>query len=185
MPIPTHDITCITNSFRTACPECKSEVWFFSCSCGSKIFFEELGHPWDQHICRKYLLSREIALIKGSERLSDEEIYQIIENIEMKKGHTVGDETIEMLEEILGKRRIPFSTSLVLPDVATDFAGGVMELNNPVNIFKKFGYDASTTLGIKILGRIGEIKWAAAKVRGNPDKNIIRSSMIFISDLNT
>jgi hypothetical protein len=27
-------------------------VFFFSCSCGSRVFFEELGEPWPVHDCR-------------------------------------------------------------------------------------------------------------------------------------
>ncbi len=159
----------MTKTYPTNCPECASPVWFFSCSCGSKIFFEELGHPWEQHVCRKYLLSLEISLIKDSERLSDEEIYKIITNIEKKRGHSVDDGTMEILEDILGKRKYLFSATEVEPSTATEFAGRVMELNNPINIFKKLAYDATNQLSIRLLGKIGETKWAMVKVRGNPD----------------
>jgi hypothetical protein len=181
MSIPTHHISCVTKSFPTNCPECHSEVWFFSCSCGSKIYFNELGYPWDQHLCRKYFLQQELSLIKNSERLSDEEVYRIINDLEKKKGHTVDDQTLEILESILGKRKTPFSSYAIPADVASEFAGQVMEINNPVNIFKKLGYDAGNLMSVKLLGKTGNLTWAVAIVRTKPDtRNAAAEYEIFI-----
>src|SRR5690606_17686842 len=35
----------------TKCPHCKEPVFFFSCDCGSKVFFDDLGDPWPIHDC--------------------------------------------------------------------------------------------------------------------------------------
>jgi hypothetical protein len=170
LSIPTHTIACITKSFPTHCPECNADVWFFSCTCGSKVYFNELGYPWEQHQCRKYFLQQELSLIKNAGRLSDEEVYRMISELEKKKGHTVDDQTLEILESILGKRRTPFTTFTIIADIASEFAGQVMEINNPVNIFKKLGYDASSVMSVKLLGKAGSIVWAVATIRTNPDK---------------
>lgn len=42
---------CTTRTFPTRCRECGASVFYFSCSCGSKVFFDELGLPWPVHDC--------------------------------------------------------------------------------------------------------------------------------------
>lgn len=62
------------------------------------------------------------------------------------------------------------SKSEILPRKGLeDISGKVMTLNNPVNIFKKLGYDP-TPIGTKLLGEIGESEWAQIVVRTRPDK---------------
>jgi len=48
-----HGRWCRTRTWPTECSTCSASVYFFSCDCGSKVFFEELGPPWPQHDCRK------------------------------------------------------------------------------------------------------------------------------------
>lgn len=169
MSIPTHDITCITKAFPTNCPDCTEPVWFFSCSCGSKLFFNQLGYPWEQHVCRKYQLQQTIKLIKDSERMSDEEIYRQIENIEKKHGRRLDSTTEEMLTDILGKRKFSLTITDHEPVSDTDFSGRVMEINRPVNIFKRLGYDPAAPLAKMLLGKIGEQTWAHLTIRSAPD----------------
>lgn len=33
------------------CPYCKASVFFFSCSCGCRVWFDELGDDWPKHPC--------------------------------------------------------------------------------------------------------------------------------------
>jgi hypothetical protein len=170
MAIPTHDITCITKSYQMPCPACKEQVWFFSCSCGSKTFFNELGYPWEQHTCRKHFLEMQIKLIKDLDRLSDLEVYDIIATIEKKSGRTLNADTEEMLADILGKRKFPLSVTTCEPDKDSEFSGKVMQVNTSINIFKKLGYDPEKPFAVKLLGKLTEIKWAQIIVRSNPDK---------------
>jgi len=51
MPVPTHGPWCHTRTWPTSCPTCGASVFFFSCSCGSKVFFDDLGTPWPIHLC--------------------------------------------------------------------------------------------------------------------------------------
>ena len=47
----THGSWCNTNTSPTRCKYCQENVFYFTCDCGSKVFFEELGHPWNEHNC--------------------------------------------------------------------------------------------------------------------------------------
>lgn len=49
-----HGRDCNTKTFRTTCKYCKQEVFFFSCTCGSRVFFDDLGDPWPFHRCEEY-----------------------------------------------------------------------------------------------------------------------------------
>ena len=49
MPCPTHGDGCETVTYRTHCQRCGHRVFYFSCSEGSKVFFDSLGDPWPRH----------------------------------------------------------------------------------------------------------------------------------------
>ena len=40
MPVPTHRADCQTRIGPTQCPHCQADIYFFSCSCGSKVFMQ-------------------------------------------------------------------------------------------------------------------------------------------------
>ena len=47
--IPTHGPWCATRTWPTDCSICGQQVFYFSCSCGSGVFFDHLGRPWPIH----------------------------------------------------------------------------------------------------------------------------------------
>jgi hypothetical protein len=49
---------CRTKTYPMKCQYCGQSVFFFSCTHGSKIFFDALGSPWPQHNCVEYLKQR-------------------------------------------------------------------------------------------------------------------------------
>ena len=49
--IAVHGTICNTKTFPTKCPRCSAGVFYFSCDCGSRVFFDELGEPWPVHYC--------------------------------------------------------------------------------------------------------------------------------------
>jgi len=46
-----HGPWCTTATFPTRCWECRAAVFFYSCSHGSRVLFDELGWPWPLHDC--------------------------------------------------------------------------------------------------------------------------------------
>ena len=46
-----HGVDCDARTFPTKCNFCGEKVFYFSCSCGSKVFFDDLGSPWPKHNC--------------------------------------------------------------------------------------------------------------------------------------
>ena len=47
--VPTHGPGCETTTWPTDCPTCGQPVFYFSCTCGSGVFFDALGPPWPIH----------------------------------------------------------------------------------------------------------------------------------------
>lgn len=68
MAVPGHGYNCSSTLWRTKCPNCRRPVFFFSCSCGSKVFFEKTGDPWPRHTNCVPPNARPIAPVK-SQRL--------------------------------------------------------------------------------------------------------------------
>ena len=46
-----HGFWCDSKTFPTKCSHCKEAVYYFSCNCGSRVFFDQLGPPWPIHDC--------------------------------------------------------------------------------------------------------------------------------------
>lgn len=46
-----HGDWCGARTLPTRCRYCSQDVYYFSCNCGSKVFFSELGDPWPLHRC--------------------------------------------------------------------------------------------------------------------------------------
>ena len=46
-----HGPWCGSRTFQTNCPTCRAEVYYFSCDCGSRVFFDDLGGSWPRHDC--------------------------------------------------------------------------------------------------------------------------------------
>ena len=54
MPVPTHGPRCKTLFCKAVtCQYCNTNVYHWSCSCGSNLLFDKLGRPWPQHPCSK------------------------------------------------------------------------------------------------------------------------------------
>ena len=47
----THGAWCNTDTSPSNCKHCGARVYYFTCDCGCKVFFEDLGPPWDKHNC--------------------------------------------------------------------------------------------------------------------------------------
>ena len=172
MSIPTHKLSCYTKAFRTECPDCKDSVWFFSCTCGSKVYFDDLGWPWNPHHCKKYAIREAIEMIRNFERYTDEEIYQVIEAYRKKHSKEITDEIWEILEYELGKRRYKFTVKEIGCDPSIDMLSGqVLEINTRINLYKRFGLKESSVFAKGLLGKLSNAEYDEITIRENPNKD--------------
>lgn len=47
-----HGIDCRKTTFPLKCRYCGNNIFFHSCSCGSRVLLDNLGPPWSKHDCR-------------------------------------------------------------------------------------------------------------------------------------
>lgn len=177
MPVPIHDFNCRTRAINIKCSDCQELVWFFSCSCGSKVFFNDLGQPWEQHFCEEYALRKQLELLVDLDRMTQDEVYSVI--IKQRKfGKEIDDKIMDVIASVFGRRKSKLATQEVQPyEGITEVSGKVMELNKQINIFSRLGYNSNNEISVKLLGKIGKSQWATAKIRTNPDK--LNQCMVF------
>ena len=58
MPVPTHGPMCSTKTYPAHCASCKRKIFYFSCSCGSRVFFESLD-TFEYHGCSEAVGARQ------------------------------------------------------------------------------------------------------------------------------
>jgi hypothetical protein len=182
MSVPTHQSECSTKIFVTKCPDCNSEVYFFSCSCGSKVFFEDVGYPWPIHYCKKRELREIIEILKDIERYTDDEIAEVIINYEKAYDVEVPKAIMEIIEFHIGKRKYPFKVEKIEIDESIhDLDGKIMEYRKEVNLYKKFGYNKSSPFTKGLLGDLSSDEYGEITIRQNPNnKNISKEFRVLI-----
>ena len=183
MSIPTHHSSCATKAFKYNCPACKEQVWFFSCTCGSKVFFDDLGAPWPQHYCNAQKLIDTLNLVQGIDRMSEDEIYEVITKYEKTHRVEISEEMLQIVEDSIGRRKFPFATVEVVADKAIgDVSGRIMVFNRQVNIFKKLGYDPASPFTAGFLSSLAKGEYGEITIREKPDKkNVSKEYHAFVS----
>jgi hypothetical protein len=187
MAIPNHDSSCVTKSYEATCQYCKRQVWFVSCSCGSKIFFDDRGYPWEKHYCQRYFIKNALDLVHNAGRLSTQEIWTLIQKHEKGSGLQLDDTLLDVIESITGPAKYPFksvemlaSDYKVVTENEVEFSGQVIEISHQVNVAKFLGYSKSP-LAEKLIARVAPGEWIRIVVRTKPDRrNEARSYSILV-----
>ena len=167
MPVPTHAPGCRTRLFPTPCPDCAETVYYFDCTCGSKVFFDAPGHPWPLHQdrCLPYLIRR----LRDVERLPYDAIRQRVRLAAAERDRDVPIGVLKLIAQLERKGRQPETVLDVKPyDGAVDFEGEVVGCNLEVNYFKRFKYmDSQVTRAL--LGALVRRPHVEVMVRGPRD----------------
>lgn len=152
MPVPTHDPSCRTKVWDTSCPRCGEHVFFFLCSCGSKVFFDALGHPWPQH--NDTCLAIRIHELRESERLSLDDVEQIVHAESVRRGASI-PANVRTIFRSLDYQETGRGTVLTLtpgPE-PREFTGTISGTNQQVNFFKRLKLEDN------IIGRASSANW--------------------------
>jgi len=138
MSVPTHRAGCKTRIFKTNCHDCGKPVWFFACSCGSRVFFDGKGAPWPLHAekCPNYHIR---LLIEDGNRPST--VRKMLEAEARVRNSTIPD---NVLAYIAGYERTIENKKAIVKDVlpAEDPLNitGVIIKMGPINVFKRYGF---------------------------------------------
>lgn len=182
--IPNHGIYCYTKTYPTNCPTCRQPVFFFSCSCGSKVFFDDLGSPWPIHYCKKLEIVDAITLFKGSEYLTDIEIRRRIMEFARSRNFEIDEIAMEAIEEELGKHNNKLTTyDAILNNQYEDISGSLIIINKDVNINKILAVDKGSFMEKALLGKLFGKKLIELKIREKPDKmNRCKQYLLYVEE---
>lgn len=65
-PAGVHGPWCGSRTWPTACRRCGDRIFFFSCDCGSRVLFDQLGRPWPVHDCDASWARRVVRRVSSS-----------------------------------------------------------------------------------------------------------------------
>ena len=167
MPVPTHDLSCRSKAWQTQCHDCSKVVFFFMCSCGSKVFFDSLRPPWPQH--QENCLGNKVRLLRDADGLSVDEVELLVE-AEAKRRSTVVPATLKKLLRTLGYRetRVPTLLSITPGTETREFVGTLKDANRKVNFFKRFSIP-DNAIGHGLLGNLAKGEYVELFLRGPVD----------------
>ncbi len=136
MSVPTHRAGCQTRIWRTTCLDCHKPVWFFSCSCGSKVFFDAKGGSWLLHQDSCPIYHARLLLLQGSDPRT---IRSLVEADARRTGIAITREMDDLLSGFGAPgKRVIFD---ILPsDDTVELEGTVYQINQ-INLFKRYGLD--------------------------------------------
>lgn len=149
----SHGEWCGARTWPTQCPACSENVFFFSCNCGSRVFFDELGHPWPIHDC-------DTSWPRGLKRTTDEK-GRI--SVELREGITVTSAPLDIEEGFRDQvaerpnNQDPEPIVAIEPDndsSSKSVIGVLREINRHVSPLKFYERD-NTAMAIAMLGPIG------------------------------
>jgi hypothetical protein len=169
MAVPIHNEGCKTRLVPTKCPECGKQVYYFSCSCGSKVFFDLSEPPWNPHgaVCIPYLIRCMVEI----DKVPESQIRSIVEEYSRTSGIPISPEAQRFLEEIDGGA----TTRLTIQDVPAEedcrpALGAITSVNLSVNFFKRFSY-TDNTMGRGLLGRLLKDSYVEIVIREDADES--------------
>ncbi|MCI0696071.1 hypothetical protein L0337_29235 [candidate division KSB1 bacterium] len=167
MPVPTHREDCECKMWSTNCPDCGKGVYYFTCSCGSKVFFELNTPPWNPHKdrCIPYLVRYLIEI----ENISETRVRRIVEEYSNTSGIPIPPEIHRRLITMENKGRGGLIVSEIKPnDKECITIGEIVSINVQVNFFKRLNY-VDNKMGRALLGRIVKESYVEITIREYPE----------------
>lgn len=185
MSVPTHISSCRSKAFPIICKGCGVTVFYFTCSCGSKVFFDSLGYPWTEHICQD--LKDEMELVAGINEFkqkynsSDYEIRDFLRQHSEKTGKVISKEKSDLLNRKLG--RINIKNKYLEPPFDKNvqgIEGTVSIINKDINFANLFKIDPSNVFGKAFLGNFLKEKYSEIRIRSVNNENKFFEYKIYI-----
>lgn len=158
MYTPAHGAWCNARTYPTTCQYCGQRVFYFSCDCGCKVFFDSLGPPWPEHYCIEYAVH-----VLGSEVVQKAMAERMKTPGRWGPGERIASEYERVISERAQapKRQAP---RLIRRDPQLDkrvqAVGYVREMSQSINVYKRFDIPEQSVLGDAFLGQLANEPFA-------------------------
>ncbi len=169
MPVPTHRDGCKTTMFPTKCPDCGDAVFYFSWTCGSRVFFDLPEPPWNPHEdrCIPYLLRYMLEI----ERVLESQVRGIIHEYSKISGVPIPSQVLRRLNDLDGRVSNRLIVQEVPPqDQPRSVLGTIFSVAREVNFFRRFNY-ADNAMGRGLLGKLLRESYVEITIREDADEN--------------
>jgi len=142
---PTHGWWCNARTYPTRCRHCGAKVFYFSCDCGSKVFFDSLGWPWPVHDC----------------------VNSILQQVEISIAEEYARRVAERHERLRRGWKIPIRACHPQKCEKVESIGVVREVLPILDIFKKFCLPSDSPISVKLLGELARDSWMQITIHVN------------------
>ncbi len=177
MPVPTHREDCKTYLNKTRCPDCGDNVFYFSCTCGSKVFFDLDVPPWNPHEHRCWLYH--IRIMREIYGYPEHLIVNIIEQEANVRNIVVPPEIRAVLATMTNN--LPSRKLRIIEIPPTDetkvTVGVITVVNRNINFFKKFDYP-DNVMGRALLGKLANDAYLELTIREGANEENVCSEFI-------
>jgi len=175
MSVPTHRESCETRIWKTTCLDCKKPVYFFACSCGSKVFFDLLGDPWPLHADSCPVYHARVMIQSGADPRA---IRRLLDSQVKASGIPIPPELDQYLSGYGASGKIYYNDELPSEDPC-EIKGRIHEVNK-INFFKRFELDDNLIMR-RLLGELVTEPYLEVIVREDADQDIrIRKRWTFV-----
>jgi hypothetical protein len=152
---PIHGVWCNTRTWPTKCPTCGDSVFFFSCDCGCKVFFDELGPPWPIHDCDTSW-TRNLLRTKDKTGKITVTIKPGITITRIPDSFTIEDNIVKKLaKKAFFSNDEPINAIKPSKNETKELVGILREINLTVDPLKTFKIE-NTQISYQLLGKIGK-----------------------------
>lgn len=129
-----HGSWCNAKTYKLRCKYCGKMIYYFSCDCGSKVFFDELGFPWPIHNCIEFRQAKQKELfLTALKTLNLNDLF--FQGVKCE----IDDDYSEQLFRHKLKIKEEFHTVRANPELITiNEIGYLRELTTSVDLFKIF-----------------------------------------------
>ena len=160
-----HGWWCNSQTFPMECKYCGERIFYFSCDCGSKLFFDELGEPWPQHRCAGFAPKPTLSRL-GEEDLSGSLLRYLDQGkvsalSQLIQSNIEGEYLDQVKQAAKRKEQRPARSAWIIKQepyhgcISTE-RGLITELSRGANIRKKAGL-ADRSMGIAMLGKFAHV----------------------------
>lgn len=161
-----HGDWCRTRTYPTRCRICRADVFYFSCTCGSKVFFDSLGSPWPLHRCGDHIDYDGLVNFMGKEALA-----RGLETSMSAPGWLIEgayERRIVRAARQPRKRRKVRERQILRQDtyggLKTEETGFVREFTPEVDLHGRLGVP-QTAAGAAVLGELGRASFAQITIQ--------------------
>ena len=172
MSVPQHGLNCRTHTFPTTCNHCGDAVFFFSFTCGSRVFLDDLGWPWPEHDCAFSKSDRQWAQGRRRTKLPGGGVcVEISDGVtatrpgERRGGSwNLDPEVAEVVKrEVRLRESHPIERVPPGADWTVEVVGVVRELNHPVDVYQYLKLPR-TAMSKSLLGDLGSGEWGRVTI---------------------